>query len=67
MSDHEVIYLEPYCAECGEPDWPHMEGRQWCEDDVWSGQRCEECGEKLPETPRYVRASKGALIHEQLP
>lgn len=66
MSDHQIIYLEPVCTDCGEPEWPRMEGRLWCEDDVWGGQPCPECGERLPEAPRYVRASKKANMFEQL-
>ncbi|MGN6776945.1 hypothetical protein [Rhizobium sp.] len=46
MSDHPEIWLEPKCAEDN-----HPEGRQWCQDDVFS--KCPECGE--PAT-RYIRA-----------
>ncbi|MFJ6322319.1 MULTISPECIES: hypothetical protein [unclassified Rhizobium] len=46
MSDHPEIWLEPKCAEDN-----HPEGRQWCQDDVFSN--CPECGEKKT---RYIRA-----------
>lgn len=47
----EEIYLEPDCPNCGEPSGSDY-GRQWCEDDVWSGD-CEGCGVLL-RSPRYV-------------
>jgi hypothetical protein len=31
-------------------------GRFWAEDDVWSGSKCDECGERLPDATRYVLA-----------
>ena len=43
---HPEIWLQPWCADCRDPD-----GRQWCEDDAWG--RCEKC-EQLP--VRYVLA-----------
>lgn len=38
MSDHKYIYLEPlFEPRCdGEQDWYDTDGRQWCQDDVWS-------------------------------
>lgn len=37
MNDHKIIYLEPLCHVGGD-------GRQWCEDDVWTGEidRCDQ-------------------------
>ncbi len=43
MSNPSVIYLGPACQEQGD-------GREWCQDDVWT--RCE-CGH---ESVRYVLA-----------
>lgn len=50
MSDHKVIWLQPWCAECAKHHYAD-EGRMWCQDDVWG--RCEECGAK---PVRYIRA-----------
>ena len=47
--EHSEIWLEPVCAECGEPD-----ERQWCQDDVWAG-ACENCGEEVVAV-KYVLA-----------
>jgi hypothetical protein len=48
-SDHEFIWLEPLLHEHNE----HYEGRQWCQDDVWSGECAgEECGGPT----KYVRS-----------
>lgn len=41
MSDPQVIWLAPYCAECARHDHSDT-GRTWCEDDVY--EPCEECG-----------------------
>lgn len=46
---HSVIYLQPLCCV----DW-QGEGRQWCEDDVWPCDHCEQaCG-----GIRYVRVAR---------
>lgn len=51
------IYLEPDCPNCGEPG--HEVGRMWCEDDVWSGDCCDDCGVEL-QAIEYVRRDKAA-------
>ncbi|MCT8948447.1 hypothetical protein [Pseudomonas iridis] len=47
MSELKVIYLGPACQEQGKID-----GREWCQDDVWDA--CE-CGH---ESVRYVLGSE---------
>lgn len=59
MSDPRVIYLQPQCT-CGSESGMDFSGdhvgRFWAEDDVWSGSKCDECGERLPDATRYVLA-----------
>lgn len=45
---HEVIWLQPWCAECHKSSG---EDRQWCQDDVWD--KCEFCEQK---SVKYVLA-----------
>jgi hypothetical protein len=47
LADHETIWLQAKCADHGE------EGRQWCQDDVWSDD-CG-CGDGHKST-QYIRA-----------
>jgi hypothetical protein len=51
-ADHDVIWLQPWCAGC-EMHASYGEGRQWCRNDVF--EPCEECGQK---SVKYVRASE---------
>lgn len=37
MENYKVIWLQPWCQDCGNAD------RMWCQDNVWSD-GCEECG-----------------------
>lgn len=42
MTDvHDVIYLQPVCADCRSAFDGQEFGRMWCQDDVGP---CEECG-----------------------
>lgn len=50
-SDHEYIWLEPALHE--NESYESYSGRQWCQDDVWSGECVgEECGGPT----KYVRS-----------
>jgi hypothetical protein len=55
VNNPKLIFLQPMCDEC--KNEPHT--RLWCEDDVWAGEDCEECGRELPESSRYVLLSTG--------
>lgn len=58
MSLPTTIYLEPGCPKCG---WEPVDP-QWCEDNVWDGERCEECGEELPYHVPYVLQTEAAVV-----
>lgn len=49
MSDPKVIYLQPWCEGC--ETHAGYEGRNWCQDDVWT--QCDECPNK---SSRYLLA-----------
>ena len=51
-ADHDVIWLQPWCAGC-EMHASYGEGRRWCQDDVF--EPCEECGQK---SVKYVRGAQ---------
>lgn len=40
---HKTIWLQPWCDGC-EKNFYGIEGRMWCQDDVWG--KCDECEEK---------------------
>lgn len=48
-----VIYLEPQCTVC--LDSFGDTGPMWCQDDQWTGQKCEHCNEPLPDAIKYER------------
>jgi hypothetical protein len=50
-TDHPIIYLEPVCPNCDKGFY--SEGRLWCQDDVWDGDVCEDCLEKMPPATVY--------------
>lgn len=52
MSDHQTIWLKPWCDECKKNHYRHDEGQTWCQDNVYDP--CEECG-AMP--VKYVMAS----------
>ncbi len=43
MTDPQELYLEPICPNCGDQG----EERQWCSEDVWSGEPCDGCGAEV--------------------
>ena len=47
---HKEIWLQPWCNECARSD-KGWDGRQWCEDDVWT--TCDDCERK---SVRYILA-----------
>jgi len=55
---HEVIWLQPWCDGC-EKNAYGSDGRQWCEDDVWS--KCDECEQA---SVKYVLASSPSVALE---
>lgn len=56
--DHKEIYLEPqFVPQCqSEKDWYDIDGRQWCEDNVW-----HESDYSGVKPTRYIRAD----IHDK--
>lgn len=52
MTEHETIWLQPWCDKC-ESEARGSEGRLWCQDNVWD--QCDLC-ERKP--VKYVLAKK---------
>ena len=54
-TDHNVIWLAPYCCTGGICEYPELtdagDGRLWCQDNVWS-RPCPKCGATAT---RYIR------------
>ena len=61
MSSLKTIYLEPICPSCVGTEY--MEGRMWCEDDIWTG-ACENCGEPV-ESIRYYLAEESDELRRE--
>ena len=57
---HESIWLQPWCDGCDKQCWG-SDGRQWCENDAWSG--CEGCERQ---SVKYVLADSHASLKERL-
>lgn len=51
MSEHETIWLQPWCDKCAASG----ESRLWCQDNVWD--QCDLC-ERRP--VKYVIARKSS-------
>lgn len=54
---HETIWLQPWCNGCDKNSWGGHDGRQWCQDNVWTN--CDECKRK---PVCYIRADSHASL-----
>lgn len=57
---HDVIWLQAWCDGCDKNAWG-SDGRQWCQDDAWSG--CEGCERK---SVKYILADSHASLKARI-
>lgn len=53
MTEHETIWLQPWCDKCETESRGSSEGRLWCQDNVW-----DQCGLCERRPVKYVLAKK---------
>jgi hypothetical protein len=61
MSQHETIWLQPWCDNCDRNVCNGGDGRMWCQDNVWDP--CE-CGAK---PVRYIIDGRSKRRTPQVP